>query len=952
MKKNKYIKTRVKAKPLSQKNLKKLIQLQHERKINLQTKNNFIYVEKITVDKELDSIYKTMRVKNPSVMSALPYPEGFDTKGFDTKVNELIFQRFSDVSKSADFDELEVDFVRNELDLNSSILANSVGEKDIPLVGFDTEYFFENDFRWVLSYQFTILFNGICRRFIVFPRSEMPFSLSFDFIPFLHSLFPDYVITGYTRYNRSDNDDSSDIKFSKFDVILVSHFSQVDVSCFLESDYILSNLTDLGFSKFPIIIGKSSKNRNGRFSMSVRVFDTLRLASHKSPLEEIGVSLGLHKVDISPFSKDKMDVFLENDINFFIEYALRDSDITCFYYYKLYNNKSGSPTIVGAGVNYIKPILHNALGLDISDNEGFKRLFRGVHTVKEKEEKYNNLFLRDTEQFLTPAVANVLSTARQAYVGGYNASMILGITDSKTYDVDLKSAYNSAMCLIDEIDFSKKDIVKKNYIGELDDVDARTLYFEMISGGAGYGYADITFPEDCLFPNVFQKSLNGLVNVLVNESVAVDLVTVVTAYFLGAKIKFVASGFNLLHTNNSYALSHGIKDIVCKKELSKKYLGSKAVETLVIKLIGNGLYGKTAQNLVGKNTTNNKYVFREVYGFDDNDNKPREDLNPSALTSPHHACMSTSIVRNILCVTMQELTNLGYDCYSVTTDGFITDAPLNVINNLSHPILDWYKRSRLFLTDGKDDFIWEVKHENEFLLNISTRINVGKDSDNLPGVFACVGYKGKDKTKFISDYLESRHNKNGYKQITQEFYNIKDVIEKQLDFIPYTKQTNLRLVYDMKRKPLEVTDEIFNFEGKDYLIECYKTSPFETFTDFENTKYFYDCKSVDYPIKKIVEEFEVIKKIDRHKPKTNSELHFLYCLRNSEEYGKYFNYLNLDEAADDLKVFFKDTGVKYPITVTTLKNAGRKNRYKKIYDEECRHLLERYKKYLKNKGRD
>ena len=60
----------------------------------------------------------------------------------------------------------------------------------------------------------------------------------------------------------------------------------------------------------------------------------------------------------------------------------------------------------------------------------------------------------------------------------------------------------------------------------------------------------------------------------------------------------------------------------------------------------------------------------------------RVDAEPSAVTSPYHAAYTTALVRCMLIVCVNQLRSMGFYVYSVTTDGFITDAPISVVRSL------------------------------------------------------------------------------------------------------------------------------------------------------------------------------------------------------------------------------------------------------------------------------
>ena len=56
-----------------------------------------------------------------------------------------------------------------------------------------------------------------------------------------------------------------------------------------------------------------------------------------------------------------------------------------------------------------------------------------------------------------------------------------------------------------------------------------------------------------------------------------------------------------------------------------------------------------------------------------------DSVGGSALTSPYHAAMTTSMVRAQLHAVANQIHAAGHLVHSITTDGFITDAPMDVI---------------------------------------------------------------------------------------------------------------------------------------------------------------------------------------------------------------------------------------------------------------------------------
>ena len=100
-----------------------------------------------------------------------------------------------------------------------------------------------------------------------------------------------------------------------------------------------------------------------------------------------------------------------------------------------------------------------------------------------------------------------------------------------------------------------------------------------------------------------------------------------------------------------------------------------------------------------------------------------DNVGGSAITSPYHAATATSIVRAQLIATMNQISERGGQVYSVTTDGFITDMTTDEVNDLDlYGLSNHLREARTALTG--DPTVWEAKHEQDDLVNFTTRGNV------------------------------------------------------------------------------------------------------------------------------------------------------------------------------------------------------------------------------------
>lgn len=865
-----------------------------------------------------------------------------------------------------------------------------MSKNDYMIVGFDTEFIYDkNEHRYLTSYQFSILYQNKLERFIVFPKKSDPLSLEEDFMPFIAERYPEYAETG--RYYYRDYPKDSNKRPPSMNVIFSAHFSIADITAFRESDRILKNyINNLNFTKYPVIINRGYKNfmdsrdKNCGYKMSLSVYDTQNLADGKSKLLDLGELIGLNKIELEDGDIKHMDQLLYKDTNLYIDYAIRDADIALCYYYSLFGTKKGSPTLPSVASKVAQNIIMEENGWVGKDRvEQFKNNFRGVKTVKTKEPNEISKFIyKENEVPLNAAAENIALIASQSYHAGYNAAMKMGYYKVMTYDYDLKNAYPTAMMLVDEINYA--DPNKHSFAPNkaLSNIDKEMLVRELLRGGAGYGYANIKFPETCKYPNIFQRfdvsGSQGLCNVLDNKLVPVSLIDVVFAIALGAEIEFVHTGFQVFNTMKTMSLSKVASKLIHLRSDYQTYdengIKVKNTKEQTIKLGTNALYGKTAQNVVGKSSVNMQNTYKSIYNPDEMEDEMREYLTGSSFTSPHHASSITAWVRGILCITMQTIEEMGYNCYSVTTDGFISDCPEDILLSLPYQPKNPndiaeatnYMLMQKFLDvreslDGERS-MWERKHFQEELLNITTRINMGFGKEGYKnGVSALIGFKSDNDKNSISQKYYERGEKGVYEEY-DSFVNASDILNKQIDFSKVRKQVNLKMKYDMKRRPLNPYIQTVELNGKTYKVENYDTKPFDNIDDLNNVKQFWENKSATYSIFNITDNFDKIKKTPHsytngktkaaYKKDFISFLSVMRCSTN-EDFRALWIYTSYDEAIEDLSNFQEKLGENYifKITKNHLKNSTRNERYKKQFDEDkdVLKVIKEYEKHLKTR---
>ena len=284
----------------------------------------------------------------------------------------------------------------------------------------------------------------------------------------------------------------------------------------------------------------------------------------------------------------------------------------------------------------------------------------------------------------------------------------------------------------------------------------------------------------------------------------------------------------------SFSMRRAVYQLVQDRNHAKEVYGCSSLEEQILKYLVNSGYGKIAQNVVKKEKWS---VTADAM----------EERSCSEITNPVNACMITSIVRSVLIAAENQLTDKGYKCYSVTTDGLISNAPENVLYPLDlYGIGQCMEEARKFLADGCPD-LWEIKHVQDDLLNFTTRGNVSlHDSENHPLFLNGKAYAGVcahngAKSGYDSDSAEDRMwlmigvlGRTGRVSCRE---NVQTKFKDLCHGLPYAEtiaERHISMDFDMKRKPVEESAvTVFPIiDGKKYEIMNFDTVPFDTVEEF------------------------------------------------------------------------------------------------------------------------
>lgn len=605
------------------------------------------------------------------------------------------------------------------------------------------------------------------------------------------------------------------------------------------------------------IYSVASNNNPHAYPITLQIADTLCHApADKRSLKALGSVIGWDKVVLEDSEIGGMNKLLMDDPVRYFHYASTDSTVTLLYAAALYGYNQKLPvTVTSAGANVMKNAIMTELGCKTRDEyeRKYRGLYKVVHGAIAREHKPGYIEQSSWEP-ISDQANTVQNYASKAYHGGYNSSSDIGYYPFITYDYDLQNAYPTAMCMVPDVDWENpiRTEIKQRELTISDFTSLNKDHSNPLT--LMVAYVRFEFPEDVMYPCIPVNIDGCLVYPRTSEGVEKGVYAagpeLYLALMLGAKV-FCETGYILNPLIDqkagsvSYSLRSAVLQLVSDRLKAKKKHGKGSLEELILKMMVNAGYGKTAQNVVQKQT----------WSAYDGEMK---NIGGSVITNPVSACMTTSIVRAVLLAAQNQCTNAGYMTCSVTTDGFISDVPDHLLKSMDlYGIRKCMESSRLFLTDGKDPEIWEIKHVQDDLVNYTTRGNVSlywkaDDEDHASGLDGHpFDYKGTSyagvcahngcKSGFKSDGAEDRlwlmravlGRTGTVDYVTNEWTSFRDMEQGTLlSITPVTK--HLRMDYDMKRKPVRASFKTCRpvVDGVAYEIANFSTVPFEDAAEY------------------------------------------------------------------------------------------------------------------------
>lgn len=667
----------------------------------------------------------------------------------------------------------------------------SVISSDLTLhIGFDTEYVFnpetqQND---ILSYQSYVVLpdNTGVSNIIYPPDSQKKSRLSFK--EFLCQTITPLLETGViTKWPGIIN--------------IYAHFIRADIASFANfwSDYkiLLKGIRGTVSSfknRYGIDFNEQQERRvkteqimfDKRTSpprcSNVAFIDTLLITPGGMGLAECGELLGLPKLTIpAPYSITNMREYLLGDRAGFEAYALRDAEIAVRYALQV-RNFCARELMIDRVPATIGAMAVSRFTKTLKENNMSPEVCLGTH-IKTRE-----LWLTEKQAFRT--IKNPASVPSRelfetfpinCYHGGRNECFMMGVTPSDHwYDYDLAGAYTTGLLDILTPDYGNIRLSKNpdDYCGHV----------------MGFALVTFRFPESVPYPSLpVRTDQYGLFFPLSGESWA-TAPEIELALSLGAEMT-IHNGIIVpwicdTSPHNSESTSVFLPFVQQVRENRNRHIKG-SLEEKFWKEIGNSLYGKLAQGLRAKT------AFDTARGLN-------RSLPPSSVTQPFFAAHVTGFIRAVVGELMNALPS-DSSVVSVTTDGFLTNCPLDKIN-MSGPLSSRFQSLCDIVDPGSS--MLTCKHEVSQLIAMKTRGQLTyRAIQGKPVVHARAGVKPpadiprSDYNDYMVDLYLNRLPGQTLSRST--LISTREMWLSESDLVSREQDIRLNLEFDFKRQPVQ-----------------------------------------------------------------------------------------------------------------------------------------------------
>ena len=580
---------------------------------------------------------------------------------------------------------------------------------------------------------------------------------------------------------------------------------------------------------------KCGRNQN-KYPLTIQVADVLcHTPNKKRSIKDICHAVGLDNMYIDT-KNVRMSALLKNDPRLYFQHASCVCLSTLLYIAELYGYNAVPPvTLISAAAKVMRDEMAKTLRSQTVAE--FDRAYRGIQLVtggKMKKKDKPGFIQNSSMEPINDKARTVQIDFAGAFHGGYNMSSTIGYHPKWTTEYDLRSAYATAMCMVEDVDWDNPfdDLILNREL-QLRDFKVQYAFAKTLNPLLPmFACVDFEFPADVKYPcipvvvdgtPIYPLSSKGLSGVYATGP------ELYLALRLGAKV-FVHRGYILAasidpETGNSFcSLRDAVKQLVLDRSLASGDFGKDSIEAMTLKEMCAAGYGKVAQNVADNGLSEDGFKVS------------------SPITNPVAASLITAIVRCEILAALNQISRAGYSCYAATTDGLISDMPKDELDTLD---LFGFRKpmetARLFLTDGNDPALFDCKHQQDDLLNLSTRCYVSlraEDEDGLPGVCA----HGNLSVEYEKNSLEDRRDlyykaisRTGNVTSVNTSYTSLRKLKKGESFKVGDQQKAVSLDFDMRRKPVHESFRkvMVPFDGALYEIANFDTVPFADVAEYK-----------------------------------------------------------------------------------------------------------------------
>ena len=656
-------------------------------------------------------------------------------------------------------------------------------------------------------------------------------------------------------------------------IVMPFHFSRADVPAFSGKDQWWTRLNNVRNSvvtgAIPIrlrVLFETFNDTENYVELKVYIADTKLLApTGRQSLAQLGEMLGLEKIKLAENAshelllKKSMKAVRDNNWPKFKDYALRDAEVSARYFEEIakrYRDVTRSDFI---------PTVLSSIGVQMQAKDWKDRGLDAqlmVGRMRHQEESFNDKKGYTVKTRATPYIEELHWHAQfisETYHGGRNEQMWFGPSREDDWtDYDLTSAYPTAMA---RLHLPQWHETREMTAADFANVEADTLAFMNV---------EFSHPNSVRYPVLPIRTRNGLIYPRRGRAYCAAP-EIVLARDLGCELR-LRRGVVVPQDKRQRVFFDFIKYAIARRNEAQTEIEKQFWKELV-----NSCYGKTAQGLLQK----------RVFGMR---SKKSKKLPESAITNPVYASFITSYVRAV-CGEMMNSIPANKEIFSVTTDGFITNADETEMRRASSGVLSENFRQTVRELSGDD--LLKIKHQARQLLGWRTRgqatIKQGQGNEG-PIVLAKAGIRPPSWATEVHEQnnwiVETFLKRTKATLIEMDVLtSMREMVLYDADLVTKKITRNLPMEYDFKRRPRAIgAVDVTLSSQHSYSHLAFSTEPYGSVEEFRLSRDLWDSyrRSQEFCLKTTLDFARFAEFVDRTRSLSEGKKGYL---RKGDETG-------------------------------------------------------------------